>query len=73
MPISRRDLLRRTAAASIFLGFESLGSANPRRSDPPRALTEKKALGAITPFGGLAFLIGWVCIAVAAWNAMPRK
>jgi uncharacterized membrane protein YgdD (TMEM256/DUF423 family) len=26
-------------------------------------------LGAITPFGGLAFLVGWICLAVAALRA----
>jgi uncharacterized membrane protein YgdD (TMEM256/DUF423 family) len=26
-------------------------------------------LGAITPFGGLAFLAGWICLAWAAWRA----
>lgn len=30
------------------------------------ALTGIKALGAITPLGGLAFLIGWVCLAITA-------
>ena len=25
-------------------------------------------LGAITPLGGVAFLVGWVCLAIAAWN-----
>lgn len=25
-----------------------------------------RILGAITPFGGVAFLIGWVCLAIAA-------
>ena len=25
-------------------------------------------LGAITPFGGLAFLAGWLCLAWAAWK-----
>ncbi|SFS89281.1 DUF423 domain-containing protein [Marininema halotolerans] len=30
------------------------------------ALTGVKQLGAITPIGGLAFLVGWVCIAIAA-------
>lgn len=29
------------------------------------ALTDVKALGAITPFGGLAFLVGWAWLAVA--------
>lgn len=31
------------------------------------ALTGQKWLGAITPFGGLAFLGAWVLIALAAW------
>ena len=30
------------------------------------ALTGMTALGAITPIGGLAFLIGWACLAIAA-------
>jgi uncharacterized membrane protein YgdD (TMEM256/DUF423 family) len=28
------------------------------------ALTNVKWLGAITPFGGLCFLVGWICLAV---------
>ena len=31
------------------------------------ALTDVKALGAITPFGGLAFLVGWLWL---AWSAL---
>jgi uncharacterized membrane protein YgdD (TMEM256/DUF423 family) len=31
------------------------------------ALSGEKWLGAITPFGGLAFLAGWACLAAAAW------
>jgi uncharacterized membrane protein YgdD (TMEM256/DUF423 family) len=31
------------------------------------SLTGVKALGAITPFGGAAFIGGWVLLAVAAW------
>jgi len=30
------------------------------------ALTDVKVLGAITPFGGLAFIAGWVWLAVSA-------
>lgn len=30
------------------------------------SLTGKRALGAITPLGGLAFLAGWVCLAIGA-------
>jgi len=27
-----------------------------------------KVLGAVTPLGGLCFLSGWVCLAIAAWR-----
>ena len=30
------------------------------------ALTGQRALGAITPLGGVAFLSGWLCLAFAA-------
>ncbi|MGE3508632.1 MAG: DUF423 domain-containing protein [Vicinamibacterales bacterium] len=30
------------------------------------ALTDIRILGAITPLGGVAFLIGWACVAIAA-------
>ena len=32
------------------------------------SLTGIKWLGAITPLGGVAFLIGWGCLAISAWN-----
>jgi uncharacterized membrane protein YgdD (TMEM256/DUF423 family) len=35
------------------------------------ALTGTRWLGAITPLGGLAFLAGWACFAVAAWRLAP--
>jgi uncharacterized membrane protein YgdD (TMEM256/DUF423 family) len=31
------------------------------------ALTGQRWLGAITPFGGVALLVGWLCLAWAAW------
>jgi uncharacterized membrane protein YgdD (TMEM256/DUF423 family) len=31
-------------------------------------LTGVRALGAVTPFGGLLFIAGWVSVAVSAWN-----
>jgi uncharacterized membrane protein YgdD (TMEM256/DUF423 family) len=31
-------------------------------------LTGIRALGAVTPFGGLLFMVGWVSVAVAAWQ-----
>ncbi len=33
------------------------------------ALTGVRALGAITPLGGLGFLAGWALLAAAAWRA----
>jgi uncharacterized membrane protein YgdD (TMEM256/DUF423 family) len=33
------------------------------------SLTGIRWLGAITPFGGIAFLGGWLCLAWAAWKA----
>jgi uncharacterized membrane protein YgdD (TMEM256/DUF423 family) len=33
------------------------------------ALTDIKILGAITPFGGVGFILGWIMIAIAAWKA----
>jgi uncharacterized membrane protein YgdD (TMEM256/DUF423 family) len=31
-------------------------------------LSGLRSLGMITPLGGIAFLIGWVLLAVAAWK-----
>jgi len=31
------------------------------------ALTDVRALGAVTPFGGSAFLIGWLLLAITLW------
>lgn len=30
-----------------------------------------KALGAVVPIGGVAFIIGWVALAIAAWRMPP--
>lgn len=35
------------------------------------AVTGVRVLGAITPFGGLAFILGWLALAWAAWAARP--
>lgn len=32
------------------------------------SLSGIKWLGAITPLGGVAFLVGWGCLAIAAWS-----
>ncbi len=34
------------------------------------ALSNVRVLGAITPIGGVMFLGGWLCLAVAAWKTV---
>ena len=36
-------------------------------------LTGERGLGAITPFGGGAFLAGWAVFAWSAWRTLPRR
>jgi uncharacterized membrane protein YgdD (TMEM256/DUF423 family) len=31
-------------------------------------LSDVRALGMITPLGGIAFLIGWLMLAIAVWQ-----
>jgi uncharacterized membrane protein YgdD (TMEM256/DUF423 family) len=33
------------------------------------AVTDIKILGAITPLGGLSFMVGWISLAVLAWRS----
>ncbi|MGH8435754.1 MAG: DUF423 domain-containing protein [Pseudomonas sp.] len=54
-----------TAAGSLF----ALGVLLFSCSLYLLALTGIGKLGIITPFGGLAFLAGWVCLGMAAWKA----
>jgi len=32
------------------------------------ALTGIKVIGAITPIGGVSFVVGWICLAIAVWK-----
>jgi uncharacterized membrane protein YgdD (TMEM256/DUF423 family) len=34
------------------------------------SLSGIKILGAVAPLGGLAFIAGWVCLAIAAWRSV---
>jgi uncharacterized membrane protein YgdD (TMEM256/DUF423 family) len=36
------------------------------------ALSGARSLGWITPFGGLAFIVGWSCLAWSAWRSFPK-
>lgn len=38
-----------------------------------RVLTDNPAWGMVTPFGGLAFILGWIALVVAGWIAMPLR
>jgi uncharacterized membrane protein YgdD (TMEM256/DUF423 family) len=35
------------------------------------SLTGITILGVVTPLGGVAFLGGWICLAIAAWQSDP--
>jgi uncharacterized membrane protein YgdD (TMEM256/DUF423 family) len=35
------------------------------------AVTDVKVLGAVTPLGGVCFLVGWALLALAAWRGSP--
>ena len=65
-------LLGRTEAAQSTLvaaGFAFIvGVAIFSGSLYALSLTNIKWLGAITPVGGVAFMVGWGCLAIAAWN-----
>ena len=37
------------------------------------ALSGDRSLGIITPFGGLALLVGWLCLAWGVWKARTRR
>lgn len=52
------------ATGSAFL----LGTAIFSGSLYALSLTGIKWLGAITPFGGAAFLVGWACLTIAAFG-----
>ena len=36
------------------------------------ALTGQKWLGAITPLGGVALILGWIVLALTAWRGEPK-
>ncbi len=50
-------------AAALFIAGIALFSG----SLYAMALTEVRALGAVTPFGGIAFIAAWIALAVGCW------
>ena len=36
-------------------------------------LLDMSALGIVTPFGGVCFIVGWALFALAAWRAQPAR
>jgi len=56
-----------TAAAGFFLAGIVLFSGSLYLL----ALTSVRAFGFVTPFGGVAFLIGWIMLAIAAVRLTP--
>ena len=37
------------------------------------AITQIKSLGAVTPFGGLSLMLGWLLLAAAKWDVNSRE
>ena len=64
--ISRQESPPTTLIASGWLFI--IGIAIFSGSLYALSLTGVKYLGAITPFGGAAFIAGWCALAIAAWN-----
>ncbi|MFB6277049.1 MAG: DUF423 domain-containing protein [Halothece sp.] len=64
-------LTRTEGAQNLLLATGSafiLGTAIFSGSLYALSLTGIKWLGAITPFGGAAFLVGWACLTIAAFG-----
>ena len=65
-------LLSRAQESQIFLVVAGwafiIGTAIFSGSLYALSLTNIKLLGAITPLGGVAYIVGWGCLAVAAWS-----
>jgi len=64
-------VLRSAGAALSVAGFSFLaGMLLFSGSLYTMVLTGVRALGAVTPFGGLAFLVGWAALAWAAFRSI---
>jgi uncharacterized membrane protein YgdD (TMEM256/DUF423 family) len=62
---------REGSSAAVVAGFSFAGGIVLfSGSLYTMTLTGVRALGAVTPFGGLLFIVGWVGIAVAAWQTL---
>ena len=67
LAVARARLFRvrvQAAAAWLFLAGMVLFSG----SLYALSLTGVRWLGGITPLGGLAFILGWLCLALAGWK-----
>ena len=55
-------------------GIHLLNGLYDAKSDgqPVLAITGHRWLGAITPFGGVSFLVGWACLAIAGGSDKRR-
>ncbi|HEY4112546.1 MAG TPA: DUF423 domain-containing protein [Rhizomicrobium sp.] len=60
-----------TTAATAAAGFFLAGIVLFSGSLYLLALTGTRAFGFVTPFGGVAFLIGWIALAAAALRLAP--
>jgi uncharacterized membrane protein YgdD (TMEM256/DUF423 family) len=62
---------REASSAAVVAGFSFAGGIVLfSGSLYAMTITGVRAFGAVTPFGGLLFIAGWVGIAVAAWQTL---
>jgi uncharacterized membrane protein YgdD (TMEM256/DUF423 family) len=65
-------LLRRTHATHLAAVLFALGIVLFCGSLYVLALGAPSAVGAVTPLGGLAFIIGWIALGVGFWRGQGR-
>jgi len=65
-------LTRVSSAAATLAGYAfALGICLFSGSLYVMTLTGMRQLGAVTPLGGLCFLLGWACLCIAAYGMTP--
>ncbi len=60
----------RRASFAFFLGILLFSGSLYAMTFAP---AEWQKLGAVTPLGGLSFIVGWVILAVGAWRDHPES
>lgn len=62
-----------SSAVKVATGAFALGIVLFSGSLYTMTLTGVRALGAVTPFGGVSLLVGWASVGVAAWSLKSSR